>query len=374
MRPPFDDLPRLPGWRLRRLARKFCSPATIEHLVDPIVADLQHEWIGAGQRSPLIRAWVRVSGYAAFVKALALHMALTWSGHLIQNAFGATAEERAFHRRAGVGTLAALATSTALVTLYGIWINARSLVDLMTHQRWPGPPTVAEVLPDALGIAMNPHGLFLLVPCFLVGTFPPSLMLGIFLGVRPAGAAGFTALRPYLRGVAGVSLAVTLFVFGLAGWIVPELGQRYREFLTASILHTAVKSGTPAKDTAELSLPELRAPAHAEDAAARSEASRRYSVEWHRRLAWAVASLGFALVGLGLSALRRLSTTRQITTITLAATVFYYWGALHVSARALDVAPSSPFVVAWSPDILLALVAAALILRAHRQAMPLVTA
>ena len=120
-------------------------------------------------------------------------------------------------------------------------------------------------------------------------------------------------------------------------------------------------------------MPELRAPAHAEGAAARSEASRRYSVEWHRRLAWAVASLGFALVGLGLSALRRLSTG-QTTTITLAATVFYYWGALHVSARALDVAPSSPFVLAWSPDILLVLVAAALILRAHRQAMPLVTA
>ena len=86
-----------------------------------------------------------------------------------------------------------------------------------------------------------------------------------------------------------------------------------------------------------LSLPELRAPAHAEDPAARSEASRRYSVEWHRRLAWAVA-------------------------------------VLHVSARALDVAPSSPFVVAWTPDILLALVAAALILRAHRQAMSVVTA
>jgi hypothetical protein len=368
VRPRPDDPRRLPGRRLRRLAQGVCSAETLEHLVDPIVADLQHEWIDAREHSPLTRGRVRLRGYAAFTKALALHMALASTSHLVRNAFGTTAEERAFHRRAGVGTLAALAMSTALVTLYGIGTSTRSLVFILTHQRWPGPPTVAEVLPDAIGIAMNPRGLLLLVPCFLVGTFPLSLMFGILLGVRPAGTIRPAPLRPFLRGVAGVSLAVTLFTLALTGWIVPELGQQYREFFVASIARTHVEPGTPAKDLRELSLSELHAQARAEDAAGRSGASQRFRVEWHRRLAWAVASLGFGLVGLGLGAQHRVWTTRQVVAMTLAATVVYYWGLLHVIARALDVAPSRPLVVVWSADIILAFVAAALILRAHRQA------
>ena len=291
MRPRPDDPRRLPGWRLRRLVQRVCSPETLEHVVDPIVADLQHEWSRAGQGSRLVRAWVRLDGYAAFTRALALHIVLAASRHLVRNAFGTTAEERDFHRRAGVGTLAALAMSTALVTLYGIGITTRSLVFLLTHQRWPGPPTVAEVLPDAIGIAMNPRGLLLLVPCFLVGTIPLSLMFGILLGVRPAGTMRPAPLRPFLRGVAGISLAVTLFTFALTGWIVPELGQHYREFFLASISHTHVKPGAPAKDLRELSLSELQAQGRVEDAAGRSEASQRFRVEWHRRLAWAAASL-----------------------------------------------------------------------------------
>jgi hypothetical protein len=361
-----NDRPHLPGQRLREIASKLCSPATIEHLVDPIVADLQHEWNAAGQRSRLTRAWVRLRGYAAFTQAIALYAVESAISHLVRNAFGTTAEERAFHRRAGVGTLATLAMSTALVTVYGMTISTRSLVFLFTHQRWPGPPTVAEVLPHAIAIAMNPRGLLLLAPCFLVGTLPPSLMFGIFLGVRLGVTTPPPLLRPFLRGAAGISLVATLFTFVFTGWIVPELGQRYREFFMASISNTPLKPGTPARDLRELRLSELGARARAEDALGRREASQRYHVEWHRRMAWAAASLGFGLVGLGLAAQRRTWTTRQVGAMTLATTVFYYWGALHVSARALDVAPRSPFLVAWSADILLALLAAALIFRAHR--------
>jgi lipopolysaccharide export LptBFGC system permease protein LptF len=175
-------------------------------------------------------------------------------------------------------------------------------------------------------------------------------------------------LRPFLRGVTGISLAATLFTLALTGWVVPELGQHYREFFLASISHTHVKPGAPAKDLRELSLSELQAQGRVENAAGRGEASQRFRVEWHRRLAWAAAALGFGLVGLGLGAQRRVWTTRQVVAMTLAATIVYYWGLLHVTARALDLAPSRPFLVVWSADVMLALVAAALMLRAHRQA------
>ncbi|HET6900644.1 MAG TPA: hypothetical protein VFK70_19980, partial [Vicinamibacteria bacterium] len=51
---------RLPGDRLRELARRLCGPATVEHLVDPIVADLQHEWREARERPRVVRCAVRL--------------------------------------------------------------------------------------------------------------------------------------------------------------------------------------------------------------------------------------------------------------------------------------------------------------------------
>jgi hypothetical protein len=364
---PHDRL-RLPGHRLREVARKFCSPATLEHVVDPILADLQHELDHARPRSAVARARVRLTGYVAFGKALTLHAVLAGGAHLAHNAFGATPEERAFHRRAGLGTLGALAASTSIVALYGIGTTTRSLVYMFTHLRWPGPPSVADVLPAALEIAANPRGLLLLLPCLMVMTLSPSLLLGVFLGVRRAGAVPPPSLRPFLRQVAGVSLALTLATFALTGWVVPDLGTRYREFLTASIFNRPDSSRDPTREVYEVSFPALEARAHAEAAAGRIDSSRRYRVEWHRRLAWAAASLVFGLLGLALAAGPRAWTNRQVAAMTLAATVLYYWGLTHVSARALDVAPSSPFLVVWSIDIAIALVAAALLLRAYGRA------
>ena len=49
--PRTDRRSRLPGQWLRDVAQRFCSPATLEHLVDPNLADLQHEWSRAGGRT-----------------------------------------------------------------------------------------------------------------------------------------------------------------------------------------------------------------------------------------------------------------------------------------------------------------------------------
>jgi len=82
MMPRPGSVRHLPGGRLRRLAQRLCSPETLEHVVDPTLADLQHEWNEAAGRSGLTRGCVCLAGYAAFVKALTLHMLMTACRHL----------------------------------------------------------------------------------------------------------------------------------------------------------------------------------------------------------------------------------------------------------------------------------------------------
>jgi len=355
---------RLPGDRLRALAQRLCSAATFEHLVDPIVADLQHEWMEARERSLFARCAVRLRGYAAFTHALALHATLAAFRHVAQNALGATPEEHEFHRRAGSGTLTALVISTSLVVLYGVVTNTRSLVDIFTHLRWPGPPTVADVLPAALQIATDPRGLFLVLPCLVVVTLPPSLLFGILLGLGGARTTTPAAgRRPHLRGAAAVTVVAALLTVMLAGWVVPEAGRRYRTFFFVSAFGTRDRP-EPGRPT-EQPLPTLREQARAEAAAGLRTASDSYVVEWNRRLAAAAAPLAFGILGLGLAARPRVWTTRQIGAITAVATFAYYWG-LRFAARALAIGWAGPLVLVWSADIAFALLGAALVLRGFR--------
>src|SRR6185503_4856466 len=156
MMPRPDSVRHLPGGRLRRLAQRLCSPETLEHVVDPTLADLQHEWNEADGRSGLARGCVCLAGYAAFVKALTLHMLMTACRHLAGNAFGATPEERAFYGRAGSATAAAVLVQTAIMMVTSTGMGVRPLVYALTHQRWPGGPSEAESLPRALAIAFRP--------------------------------------------------------------------------------------------------------------------------------------------------------------------------------------------------------------------------
>ena len=62
-----------PGDRLRALASRLFSPDVMDHLIDPVVADLQAEY-GLAVRDG--RTWRRrrvlVAGYVAFVKVFGL--------------------------------------------------------------------------------------------------------------------------------------------------------------------------------------------------------------------------------------------------------------------------------------------------------------
>ena len=57
-----------PGRLLHRVAARFCSRDTLEHIVEPLLADMQQEWADAA--TPAARTRARVRGIAAFWHAL----------------------------------------------------------------------------------------------------------------------------------------------------------------------------------------------------------------------------------------------------------------------------------------------------------------
>src|SRR4051812_133130 len=62
-----------PGTRLRAFAKRICSAAAMEQLIDPAIADLQHEHEDAVRRGLKWRARsVLVAGYSAFWKVAAV--------------------------------------------------------------------------------------------------------------------------------------------------------------------------------------------------------------------------------------------------------------------------------------------------------------
>lgn len=65
---------RPPGSLLGFLADFFCSPKTMENLVEPILSDMQLEYFGAlAAGRNLKAAWIRVRGGWSFFKALGLY-------------------------------------------------------------------------------------------------------------------------------------------------------------------------------------------------------------------------------------------------------------------------------------------------------------
>jgi len=63
-------LPGLPGDFLHRIAKRSCSVTTCERVIEPLIADLQREWLSADR--PAKRALARIRGYASFWQTLLL--------------------------------------------------------------------------------------------------------------------------------------------------------------------------------------------------------------------------------------------------------------------------------------------------------------
>jgi hypothetical protein len=352
---------RLPGHRLREIARKFCSPATLEHVVDPIVADLQHEWIDACGRSPLERGYARLRGYAAFARAMALHMAMAASRHLVQNAFGATAEERTFYGRAGFATAVALLLSTVIVLLTDNGLGVRSLVFALTHQRGPGGPAAAEVLPRALAIAFRPDALASLLPSVVMSMLPTSLFFGLLLASRASSPGAGAPIAPRARWITGAALIATMIGVAAAGWVVPTANQNYREIVFAAVTRAERREHIPVKGSHELTFGELGDAIQSEQARSGAHVAL-YRTERHKRVAVPAACAVFGLLAIGLAEPVRRRGVRGIVLMTAAVCLFHSL-LLRAGEQVLMARGAAPFLCAWAANLVFGAAAAILILR-----------
>jgi hypothetical protein len=309
-----------PGDRLRALAVRWCQPRAMERLIDPVIADLQREYADAmAQCGPWRGRWVRLAGTVAFWKVLGSHAAGRMPHAL---AMAASRNARAIGRVVAFSAAAALVITLVLM-----------LPPLQTAGRRAGDYAGALYLvPQALpiGIAIG-------------------LPFGILLGLR--GRSVTSALRGLIAAIVCVgALVSSLTVI----WALPDANQAFRE---------RTFGGRLPKGANELTLRELSARIDALNRAGASDRAPTLARALHMRGVVSSAPLFLGLFAIGVCSVAR-SAARSIT-IGLAATIGYaaFYSFVSPARFWSGVGLLSPPVVAWTPNVLLALATVAMLTR-----------
>jgi hypothetical protein len=333
--------PRRPGMWLRALGARLCDAEAMTHLIDPIVADLQHEHAEARRDGATWRGRrVRLAGCFNLIKVLTLDR----GGRVMEVLQRITTNESALARVVPYSMLA-MAAATAVLML---------------------PPLQALSPVDPL-LAL--YG----VPQALVLTIPFGLIVGILIAFGGRVVSRRVAVRVVMLGAICSALA-----FVTLGWLVPSSNYAYR-------VRVAERTGPPVtfdganadeplwEDPNELTLPEFRRMYLRVTATGiatglpRAGWDNLRSLWFLYHLRWAIpcASLVFVLVALSVTRHRR--AVRITVSLAAAAAYFcFFW--LFASSNALAVAP--PGVLAWLPNILVAGAALAWMARTHVRPEP----
>ena len=267
---------RRPGTRLRALAQRFCSAPAMERLIDPLIADLQHECDQAtGRGQDWRRRWIRAVGCLSFIKVLA---AASWL-ELARD--GAPDDRRSFGRAVLFSVVAIVAFSAVLV--------------------WP-PLRVLHGTTRLAALTL----LWCLVPQALAVAIPLGVLFGVLLGLRNR------AITPHVRWNVAVAAAVcSVATLVIIGWIMPASNQTFRERAAGRPL---------ARGMNELTLREIAFGDPSSLGAASPDASRRLAYELHARLALAAAPLALGLFAIGVSAAVR----RTFSAVTVGVAAFLW--------------------------------------------------
>ena len=300
----------LAGDRLRALAARICGPATMERLIDPVIADLQCEHADAMRRGQLWRAvWIRFAGVWAFCRvmtAVVLSAPHAW----------AAADDWALGR-----TLALVTAVTAGVVLL---FNLSYLTGALS------PLRAAEAI----------RAFAYLVPA----AFPLAVSAGVLFGVA-FGLRGRTITDRLRRATLVIGIGSALAALVTLGWIAPVSNQAFR----------STASGIPydklAKGTNELTLPELRAKRMALDAGPMRDSvqARDAAFNYQARLSFTVTPVVLALLALALADRRRNAGRMAIGAWAFASCVIF-WVMLMGSREAIMLG-GVPAVIVWIPNL-----------------------
>lgn len=299
----------------------------MERLIDPVIADLQHECDRAKATGQALRTgivWVR--GYCAFWRVFTLHVPAVW----LQRTIG---EFRASHHESFIRMVLPAAIAMVMACAALIVEPARSI-------RQPG----------MLGVWL----VILLVPQSIPFSVPLGLFTGIAYGLRRR-----PVTRQVRRLVVILGLTGTLASASTIIWVLPIANQAFR---------TAVARRVVIEGPGEMSTHQIREQALALRNQGRMSKAGDLLLTYHARWALVGAAFVFAVFGLGVTTLG----LGRVATIMLAATalVLYvtYFDQLG-AARASSVFSHEGAAVlfAWLPNVLILLTSLAFLTKRDGQ-------
>jgi hypothetical protein len=192
----------VPGTLLRRVAAHLVSERTMESVIIPGVADLQHEATLARTKPALGLAFVLARGYVAIGSALVV-WAASWPGRSLREDW---LQPDAPGPRLVRVLLPRAAVATAVCTL----LICESTIPF-AHR------------------AADPWMLVLVLPSAAAVTVPIGFLLGLVLAVgRLTSLFGFTPNR-WFGSAMGLSVVAFLVTFIVFAWVTPGANQAYRQ-------------------------------------------------------------------------------------------------------------------------------------------------
>jgi lipopolysaccharide export LptBFGC system permease protein LptF len=295
----------------------------MERLIDPAIADLQHEHDDAIRRGLVWRGrWIRFAGYSAFWKVAVIAAAR----HALHER--TATDDRSVGRTVGFSLVAVIAL-TALLMYPGF-----------SDFRRPGTGTAVQLV-------------LCLVPQALAIALPLGLLFGILLGLRnraPTTRAKWT--------IAALAIGCSAAAFIIVGWLMPTANQAFRELSAGRRLLRGLN---------ELTLGELASadPTRVMWLISGGVTARRLAWEFHFRVALACAPLALGLFSLGVATTRRRNYGLVAMGLAaLTASIGYYALLFGSRQAALYVDWVLPIVAAWTPNLVFLAIALLLTRRA----------
>lgn len=325
-----------PGMRLRALAAHVCSSRTLERIVDPILADLQHEYSRAVvERRRWKAVWVRIGGYAGFTAAMVLHA----GGTLHRGGRAQLAADEGAIARALTAAAVVMILVTGIMVAAAAWLSGGS-----------GRP---------VRVTVSPWALWYLIPQGVPIAIPASLLIAAL-----AGAASGPVTARLRKSMLFLVLIGSIGSGVFLGWITPTANQAFRVMIFGALREPRPPL-VPAKGPNEMTWQELHVERARVSAMSRPREMRLMTLAYHLRLALAIAPLLFGFLGLQL--VRPVQRARLAKLLALAGLVAYssYYTAFNFTI--VGNGSLSPVAVAWTPDIVaLGLIGVLRVLRSER--------
>lgn len=290
----------MPGRLLHRLAARLCSAKTLEHVVEPAVADLQKEYALSSVMSAFRRVLILVVGYLAVLKVM-----------LMCACEPSTTDDE---RRALIRTFAWAGGILAGAGMLLIGLVVATV--MIGGAPWPRPIHYAFLIPMAL---------------------PMALPIGFTFGLA-IGFGGRAASKGANRTIMATAFVASLVSLGTLWMVAPLANQAFRQ----ATFEAKGGRGNVMKGAAEMTMPELRRQANAPPRNARqAELARMGQWNYQMRAALSFGTLVLALFSLAVA--ERFSKVPRA--VGMAAGAAYLF--LMFLGEALTLKGVPPAVAAW---------------------------